>query len=80
MFNIMPRKVIKEQDDIRKGKGYVVQISVIINMLRSMFLGEGDELNATIMDLEKAYDRVDREALGCFEDLGCGWGSGIQTF
>ncbi len=50
------------------GKGKVVkscvnQIFVAIKMLVAEYLGKDKKLYATFMDLEKAYDRVDRKAL-----------------
>ena len=46
----------------RRGKSCVSQVFVI-KMLVEEYLGKDWKLYAAFMDLEKAYDRVDREAL-----------------
>ncbi len=52
----------KEQGGFRKGRGSVDQIFAM-KMLVDEYLGKDKKLYATFMDLEKAYDRVDRESL-----------------
>ncbi len=42
-----------------------------IKILVEEYLGKARKLYAAFMDLGKAYDRVDREALECPDDL---WG------
>ncbi len=60
-------KVSEEQGEIQEGK----------RMCRSdiIDLGKDKKLYAAFMDLEKAYDRVDRGSLECAENLCCGWTS-----
>ena len=55
-------KVSKEQGGFRKGKGCDDQIFALKIMVEE-YLGKVEKLYAAFMDLEKAYDRVDREAL-----------------
>ncbi len=52
----------EEQGGFRKGRGCVDQIFAM-KMLVEEYLGKDKKLYAAFMDLEKAYDRVDREAL-----------------
>ncbi len=51
----------KEQGGFRKGRGCVDQIFAMKRLVEE-YLGN-DKLYAAFMDLEKAYDRVDREVL-----------------
>ena len=55
-------KVSEEQGGFRKGRGCVDQVFAI-KMIVEEYLGKDKKLYAAFMDLEKAYDRVDREAL-----------------
>ena len=52
----------EEQGGFRKGRGCVDQIFVLRQMCEK-FLAKGKEVYVAFMDLEKAYDRVDRRAL-----------------
>lgn len=54
--------VSEEQGGFRKGRGCVDQIFAIKTVVEE-YLGKGKKLYAAFMDLEKAYDKVDREAL-----------------
>ncbi|MCP5003018.1 MAG: hypothetical protein GY941_03575 [Planctomycetes bacterium] len=55
-------RVSEEQGGFRKGRGCTDQIFAV-RMTVEKFLGKGRKLYAAFMDLEKAYDRVDRMAL-----------------
>ena len=52
----------EEQGGFRKGRGCVDQIFVV-RQLCEKFLAKGKDVYVAFMDLEKAYDRVDRRAL-----------------
>ncbi len=52
----------EEQGGFRKGRGCVDQIFHVKRLVEE-YLGKDKKLYAAFMDLEKAYDRVDREAL-----------------
>ena len=52
----------EEQCGFRKGRGCIYQIFVV-RQLCEKFLGKGKDVYFAFMDLEKAYDRVDRGAL-----------------
>ena len=52
----------EEQGGFRKGKGCVDQIFVLRNIVEK-YLEKGKKVYAAFMDLEKAYDRVDREGI-----------------
>ena len=52
----------EEQGGFRKGRGCVDQIFVVRQMCEK-FSAKGKEVYVAFMDLEKAYDRVDRRAL-----------------
>ncbi len=54
-------KVREEQGGFKKGRGCVDQIFAIKRLVEE-YLGKDKKLYAAFMDLEKAYDRVDREA------------------
>ena len=45
----------------------------VTEMILEEYLGKGKKLNATFMDLEKAYDRFDREALVCSQNVWCSY-------
>ena len=62
LMKVTEGKVSEEQGGFRKGKGCVDQIFAI-RMIVEEYLAKGRKLYAAFMDLEKAYDRVDREAL-----------------
>ena len=51
-----------ENSGFRKGRGCVEQIFVV-KQLHEKFLAKGRDVYFAFMDLEKAYDRVDRKAL-----------------
>ncbi len=73
-------KVSEEKEGFRKGRGCVGQIFA---MLVEEYLGKDKKLYVAFMDLEKAYDRVDREALWSVLKIYCVGGQllkGIQTF
>ncbi len=74
-------KVSEEQGGFRKGRGYVDQIFAM-KMLVEEYLGKDKKLYAAFMDLEKAYDGVDREVLWSVLKI-CGVGGqllkGTQT-
>ncbi len=52
----------KEQGGFRKGRGCVDQIFVMKRFVEE-YLGKDKKLYEAFMDLEKAYNRVDRQAL-----------------
>ena len=52
----------EEQGGFRKGKGCVDQIFVLRSIIEK-YLERGRKVYAAFMDLEKAYDRVDREGM-----------------
>ena len=56
------QKISEEQGGFRKGRGCVDQI-FSFRMVVERVLAKGKKLYAAIMDLEKAYDRVDWLAL-----------------
>ncbi len=55
-------KVSEEQGGFRKGRGCVDQIFTMKRLVEE-YLRKDKKLYAAFMDLERAYDRVDREAL-----------------
>ena len=55
-------KVTEKHRGYRKRKGCVSQI-LVIKMMVKEYLGKDEKLYAAFMDLEKMYDKVDREAL-----------------
>ncbi len=55
-------KVSEEQGGFRKGRGCVDQIFAMKRLVEEC-LGKDKKLYAAFMDLEKAYNGVDREAL-----------------
>ncbi len=72
----------KEQGGFRKGGGCVDQIFAM-EVLVGEYLGRARKLFSAFMDLEKAYDRVNREILWSVLKI-CGVGrqlsKGIQAF
>ncbi len=62
LMQVTEKKVSDEQGGFRKGKSCVDQIFVI-KMLMEEYLGNDRKLYAAFMDLEEAYDRVDRKSL-----------------
>lgn len=50
-MKVTNKSICDEQGGFGKGRGYV------------MYLGKDRELNAALMDLEKAYDMVDKKGL-----------------
>ena len=56
------RLVGEEQGGFRQGRGCVDQIFVM-NQLSEKYVSKGKSLHVAYIDLEKAYDRVDREAM-----------------
>ncbi len=54
-------KVSEDQGRFRKGRGCVNQIFAMKRLVEG-YLGKDKKLYAAFMDLEKAYDRVNREA------------------
>ncbi len=62
LMEVTEGKVSEEQVGFRQRRGCVDQI-VALKRLVEEYLGKGKKLYAAFMDPEKAYDRVDREAL-----------------
>ncbi len=62
LMQVTEKKVSDEQEGFRKGKSCVDKYFAI-KMLVEEYLGKDRKLYAAFMDLEKAYDRVDRRAL-----------------
>ncbi len=60
-MQVTEKKACEEQGAFRREKSCVDQIFVI-KMLVEEYLAKDSQLYAAFMDLEKAYDRVDREA------------------
>ncbi len=82
LMEVTEGKVSEEQGGFRKGRGCVDQIFVM-KMLVEEYLGKDKKLYGAFMDLEKAYDRVDREALwSVLKIYGVGGQllTGIQAF
>ena len=52
----------EEQCEFRRGRGCVDQIFVM-RQLSEKFVSEGKSLYVAYMNLEKTYDRIDREAM-----------------
>ncbi len=72
----------EEQGGFRKGRGCVDQIFAMKRLVEE-YLGKDKKLYATFMDLEKAYERVNREALWSvlqIYDVGGQLLKGIQAF
>ncbi len=62
LMEVTEGKVGEEQGGFRKGRGCVDQIFAMERLVEE-YLGKNKKLYAAFMDHEKAYDRVDREAL-----------------
>ena len=62
MMEITESRVSEEQGGFRKGRGCVDQIFTV-RMTAEKYLAKGKKLYVAFMDLEKAYDRVDWNAL-----------------
>ncbi len=62
MMKITDKSVGDEQGGFRRGRGCVDQIFAV-KMLAEKYLEKDRKLFAAFMDLEKAYDRVDRKGL-----------------
>ncbi len=62
LMQVTEKKVSDEQGGFKKGKSCVDQIFAV-KMLLGEYLRKDRKLYAAFMDLEKAYDRVDRKAL-----------------
>ncbi len=62
MMKLTDKSVGDEQGGFRKGRGYVNQIFTV-KMLVEKYLEKDRKLFTAFMDLEKAYDRVDRKGL-----------------
>ncbi len=60
--NIIERRNKCRKEGRKKGRGCVDQIFAMKRLMEG-YLGKDKKLYAAFMDLEKAYDRVDREAL-----------------
>ncbi len=61
LVEVTEGNVSEEQEGFRKGRGCVDQIFAM-KMLAEEYLRKDKKLYAAFMDLEKAYERVDREA------------------
>ncbi len=62
LMEVTERKVSEEQGGFKKGRGCVDQIFAVKRLVEE-YVGKDKKLYAAFMDLEKTYDRVDREAL-----------------
>ncbi len=62
MQEITNEKVSEEQGGFRTGKGCVDQL-FIMRIITEKMLAQYKNVSAAFMDLEKAYDRADWEAL-----------------
>ncbi len=60
LIKVIEEKISNEEGGFRKGKGCVDQIFAI-KILVEAYLGKDEKLYATLIDLEKAYDKIDRE-------------------
>ncbi len=81
-MEVTQEKVSEEQGSFRKGRGCVDR-TFAMKMLVEEYLGKDKTLYAAFTDLEKAYDRVDREALWSvlkIYDVGAHLLKGIQAF
>ncbi len=82
LMEVTEGKVSEEQGSFRKGRGCVDQVFAMKRLVEE-YLGKGKKLYAAFMDLEKAYDRVNREALWSvlqIYDVGGQLLKGIQAF
>ncbi len=82
LMEVTVGKVSEKQGGVRKGRGCVDEIFAT-KMLMEEYLGKDKKLYAAFMDLEKTYDKVNREALWSVLKT-CGVGEqllkGIQAF
>ncbi len=62
LMEVREGKVSEGQGGFRKGRGCIEQIFAIKKLVEE-YSGKDKKLYAAFMDLEKEYDRVDREAL-----------------
>ncbi len=58
-MEVTERKVSEEQGGFRKGRDQIFAMKMLVKE----YLGKDKKLYAAFIHLEKAYDRVDREAL-----------------
>ncbi len=70
-MNITDKSVGDEQGGFRKGRGCVDQIFAV-KILVEKYLEKDRKLFAAFMDLEKAYDRIDRKGLWETESVWVG--------
>ena len=61
LMEVYVGKVCEEQGGFREGKECVDQI--FATQIVEQYLGKDEKLYAAFMDIEKTYDRFDREAL-----------------
>ena len=54
--------IVEVQGGFRRGRGCTDQI-FIVRQICEKYLGKGKDVYFVFLDLEKAYDRVDRDAL-----------------
>ena len=62
VMEITDSKISQEQGGFRKGRGCIDQIFTVKSVAEK-YINKGRKLYAAFIDLEKAYDRVDREGL-----------------
>ncbi len=62
LMEVTEGKVSEEQGGFKKGRGCVNQVFARKRLVKE-YLGQDRKLYAAFLDLEKAYDRVDKEAL-----------------
>ena len=67
----------EEQSGFRRGRGCMDQVFVVRQVCEK-YLRKGKEVFWAFMDLEKAYDRVDRQALGDPADHVMGGGPAVR--
>ncbi len=82
LMEVTEGKVSEEQGRFRKGRGCIDQIFAMKRLVQE-YLGKEKKLSAAFIDLKKAYDRVDREALWSvlyIYGVGGQLLKGIQTF
>ena len=54
--------IVEVQNGFRRGRGCTDQI-FIVRQICEKYLGEGKDVSFAFLDLEKVYDRVDRDAV-----------------
>ena len=65
--------IVEVQSGFRRGRGCTDQIFVVRQICK-MYLGKGKDVYFAFLDLEKAYDRVDRDAMwNVFEIIWNWW-------